>query len=586
MRKTKLFAFILALMMLATAVAIPAYATVDGPSDANGQWTFNDTAWATETYTVPQTLNSMTQVDGIDQGKANNRAIWVNPDTTSANADWVVILDYSFTLGSGKDQRPRIRIDLASGNYYEVDFQYRPADTTDKLRFTVSTGGSQVKWNIDGNQATLNASGAKNDVWSNNLSSDIQSKLQGNSDYRLTVGYLNNQFIARVSFADAEKGDFFVLSGTDATYVFGQDRITKVSLYASNAVKGSYSITGFAVGTSEANAVSCFNYADFQFLNGNNCWTVDVATTTTASVASGMVDDLRNASKKATYTPTLAGTTGGYSFSYDIDFLDYPENSFVETEFVVSGAKMRIRLGKRELNNVWQNIHQVYINNSQLADGWGGASAYGNKAAVTVSHTYKSGLIHVNIAFSGGTLASPRVIDQDIALSNDTVAGQVNLASGSFDAVPAFTFFRCDNNYLTPYAVDNLSFSYTAKPDFRLYGYQESAIADEKLSIRFVGVLDSLDFEGVGFEISADYGEAEPKLFDHTGTTVYTTLNAYADGAMVTYTADDLDGSYIYALIIQNVPAVDIAFTVKPFVVRDGAKVYMEQQVVNFTAAS
>ena len=193
MRKTKFFALILAWMMLATAVVIPAYATVDGPSDANGQWTFDDTAWETENYTVPVTLSGITQKNGSSQ---NEKAIWVNPDTSGVVGDWAVVVDYRFTLGSGMDERPRVHIDFTSGKSYEFDFQYRPSGTTDKLRVAVSANGTQVNFDRSDNQAILNSSSGTKDVWSNNLSSEIQTNIQGNAEYRVTIGYLDNQFLA------------------------------------------------------------------------------------------------------------------------------------------------------------------------------------------------------------------------------------------------------------------------------------------------------------------------------------------------------------------------------------------------------
>ena len=66
---------------------------------------------------------------------------------------------------------------------------------------------------------------------------------------------------------------------------------------------------------------------------------------------------------------------------------------------------------------------------------------------------------------------------------------------------------------------------------------------------------------------------------------VYTSINAAENGTVQSVTANELGGVYLFALVLDNVPtdAGDIVFTVRPYKVVDGEKLYGETGSVTLT---
>lgn len=110
-------------------------------------------------------------------------------------------------------------------------------------------------------------------------------------------------------------------------------------------------------------------------------------------------------------------------------------------------------------------------------------------------------------------------------------------------------------------------------------GVQSSTVADNKFNVRFVATVDALDYDSVGFEITANYtegGTAAEKEFNKSCSYVYTKLTGKTEAGLQEYTVEDLGGNYILALTITDVPADlgTITFHVKPYAVQDGNKIY------------
>ncbi len=111
--------------------------------------------------------------------------------------------------------------------------------------------------------------------------------------------------------------------------------------------------------------------------------------------------------------------------------------------------------------------------------------------------------------------------------------------------------------------------------------------ADE-FNIRFAATVDWLDYQNVGFEITAKVAGETDRTWTSTTKNVYTSLNAKSsdDKVLKTVTAKQLGGEYIVALTIKDVPADKaITFVVKPYVIGlDGVTEYGESWNVNVTA--
>lgn len=103
-----------------------------------------------------------------------------------------------------------------------------------------------------------------------------------------------------------------------------------------------------------------------------------------------------------------------------------------------------------------------------------------------------------------------------------------------------------------------------------LQGLQETAPAAGTLSIRFLGTIAAsyTQFNALGFDIA--YTDPSDTHFDAQEVavkTVYTSILASEGGEMVAHNASDFDASYIFALTLEDVPAVGTCtFTVTPFV--------------------
>lgn len=100
-----------------------------------------------------------------------------------------------------------------------------------------------------------------------------------------------------------------------------------------------------------------------------------------------------------------------------------------------------------------------------------------------------------------------------------------------------------------------------ATPTF--VGIQDGVENNGTFSVRLVAVLqDTLDYERVGFKISANSGE----MVSYSCKSVYTTLLATENGKQTQLTAESLGGAYIYALSVNGIPTSGtVTFTVTAF---------------------
>ncbi|NMA24058.1 MAG: hypothetical protein GX936_00160 [Clostridiales bacterium] len=118
----------------------------------------------------------------------------------------------------------------------------------------------------------------------------------------------------------------------------------------------------------------------------------------------------------------------------------------------------------------------------------------------------------------------------------------------------------------------------TATAGIAYKGVQESVIVDNKFSVRFIAAIDSLDYDTVGFDITATYTEAgieQTKDLGKSCTYVFNKLLAGGSGGEMTeHTATNLGGQHLLALSVKEIPADigDIRFVVTPYTIVDGVK--------------
>lgn len=127
---------------------------------------------------------------------------------------------------------------------------------------------------------------------------------------------------------------------------------------------------------------------------------------------------------------------------------------------------------------------------------------------------------------------------------------------------------------------NNKSRNYIIADEAFYVGVQNTAVSnDSKYSVRFVGVVNSLDYESVGFKISCG-----DKNFDTECNRAYKSIV----GGENDYTAAQLGGEYIFAAAIKDIPtsAGELTFTVMPYVVVGETTYYGAAYTVTYNAVA
>lgn len=116
-------------------------------------------------------------------------------------------------------------------------------------------------------------------------------------------------------------------------------------------------------------------------------------------------------------------------------------------------------------------------------------------------------------------------------------------------------------------------------PTAKVVGTQTSAVSDGKYSIRFIGSVEGLAYEGTGLEITNGKKTWETS---NTGV-VYSRLTGNdGESGIIEYTPEP--GSYFTAYTICGIPqGTSDSFTVRAFTLEGGAKVYGDTVVISIS---
>ena len=142
--------------------------------------------------------------------------------------------------------------------------------------------------------------------------------------------------------------------------------------------------------------------------------------------------------------------------------------------------------------------------------------------------------------------------------------------------------FRIYDTVLTEQELSAINPHPAEEPEVILRGWQTSSElrADGTYAVRFIGQVNSLNFEGVGLEI---YSAAKDRIWEtQNPRLVYNSVTgADSDGNLIRVGAPV--GSYFTAYSIQSIPeSTADTFVVKPFVIRNGEKVYGSEERFSF----
>ena len=153
------------------------------------------------------------------------------------------------------------------------------------------------------------------------------------------------------------------------------------------------------------------------------------------------------------------------------------------------------------------------------------------------------------------------------------------------DGTTAYNYVRLSaNSGYASWAGYSVAFVGTEQEQNNGFGYQTKVDAD-KWALRLIAAADVLDYDAVGFEITATGEGITDKAWDESTETVYTAVyEQTADAAEpVVREAAYFNGEYLYTAVITGISIADyadITFTVKPYVIRDGVKLYSAPRVI------
>ena len=213
------------------------------------------------------------------------------------------------------------------------------------------------------------------------------------------------------------------------------------------------------------------------------------------------------------------------------------------------------------------------INVGTISSAWTAGPILGltkKATSLTLKNVVNAGAFNTGSGYAigdYGTVASNLITVTNAAYTHTVTEGcdnglgaPVTLAEAltKINAIEGFTFGKFK------WADEAQTTLVQATPD--AIGCQLSAVENGKLSVRFVATIkNTLMYKEVGFNVATN-GGAATKLDCRN---VYSTLAATdKSGATIKYTAEEFGGSFIYALTVEDVPAVGtVTFTVSPYAV-------------------
>lgn len=118
--------------------------------------------------------------------------------------------------------------------------------------------------------------------------------------------------------------------------------------------------------------------------------------------------------------------------------------------------------------------------------------------------------------------------------------------------------------------------------DVKALSMQVGTVADGRQTVRFTGGGMNGDYNRVGFEITAVYGE-NSDLYNYSTPETYRKLTSpRADASIAELIAADTGMEYLYGYTLSGIPAdITVTFTVRPYVIYQGNTLYGE--AVSFT---
>ena len=438
-------------------------------------------------------------------------------------------------------------------------------------------------------------------AWTNFFDADKKTKLPTEVVVNISRAVGANELVWKVTDIN---GKTILTSTTDGSYVplnsvtVGDDTLTtgefKTLQFAGEADNdpsgyfGAWKYTNMSLKYTTDGT----NYTDTA-INDYSTWALNTGWDWSNGVV--MVNSSKSEQSLAKYE-LLTNTVGDFRIAYQTEFLTFDQQTQNNLEFKLGENTYFIRSGVRSNDNgvTWRNLYICGVTNGAgqtyyYADVWFDAANYPISKLVNTTVTYDAETATLVMATSflkdDGTQSWGRTVTvnngtswlkngAEVAGMDDKNTEGYSVTMNTTDVVSGINFRAGKpegvykmNRVLIDTATD------VATTGFKLVGVQDTAPAQSKINVRFVGVLDDLaSFQKIGIKVDAytvANGEATlHKNFDISTTEVYKTISANVDGVNTKITAEELGGNYLYALTILGVPATGtVKFVVTPYTV-------------------
>ena len=218
-------------------------------------------------------------------------------------------------------------------------------------------------------------------------------------------------------------------------------------------------------------------------------------------------------------------------------------------------------------NNNFTNQKTLSINGVQVCGGDENAHVLiGGVDKSAAAKAWRRATITVTISDLTTGVANVKIVDE----YTNTWEGTVTLGaiSGKLD----LQIGDSTNSFKVDYVkVTQVATAVIEEENITVQGYQQTKVENGTWSVRFVATGKIVEgLEKVGFEIAVNGGTAK----DLSTTVVYDALNA--NYGADTVTAASYEADYITAIAVNGIPSDsgNVEFTVKPYIVVNGAKQY------------
>lgn len=239
--------------------------------------------------------------------------------------------------------------------------------------------------------------------------------------------------------------------------------------------------------------------------------------------------------------------------------------SAVTDERVFVGALVGVNMGAAiEFSNCVASVNSTVTGNKVCVGALAGGSRYANTASAKYNFTgecYYTGDTPVGCTFKNATPYTYVTSGDAYNTSATNVATNAKKPANNqtlSDAVSSWEGWSANGNKPMPTEVLDM----LTTPVAEIVGYQATDEEDGKFNFRIVGVLnveeDDLANTVLSISATATYtldGEKTLTLENYPINTVYTSIDGNSDTGLVTYTAKELGGNYIFVLPCKNVPA-------------------------------